>query len=1264
MYRFVGDGTRDYVNMFEGEPFYDVFQEKSGKMWVKKRNGFVIYDPQTRTFKDELATAQLLDSDVWISHLALDELDNIWWHEGETVYVMMDSQKLRAGEIEGTVADMCCRKNITYVLTEEGFLYRFAFDANARILQLPLLSPMSGSSDSGRFYSSLFVDSSQNIWISQGNYGVWFYKYGSTTPLHLTTDGRNAIQRGFISAIEEDAEGNIWLASDHGGICICDKNAKVLTYLKNDPYDTRSVLSNSIYALYTDPSGNTWVGYTKKGLSVYRGENKTWEMVHLDILHQQDLPEDINTICEDRNGHIWLGTDGSGLICSDPATGKETVYTTLNSNLKSNVITNLYCDSENRMWIGTFFGGLSCIENGRMRTYTYSEGGLSSDNVWSIDSDEAGRIWLGNLGGGLQMLDPDTGRFETYTSLTHGLSNDYVQEIICGENGYIYVATAYGLTVFDPHTCSSRILCHPDDMINGVLSGILVDDYGLIWLNEDGVLQIYDPVAGVYHTPENPALSAIRGMMTDKTGRVWVITDSGLCKADVSVNRKDGYVFDFDSFSFSQTEDLHFNQRSAYLGLDGAFYIGSYCGYLKFHPSMFSDTSGDDSMKFYFTELYVSNQKIKPGAEYGKRLVLSKAMEFTESIELGHEQSVITVEYALVDYLSVKDNSLYYKMEGLSQEWIHQDINSRRITFANLSPGRYKLYLSQEPSATDSCISLAFRILPPWWKSWWAYLLYFTFSSVLLMITYYLYRQRHKAQEIYKLKAMEQEKRHYVNEMKMQFFTNVSHEFRTPLTLILTPIEEKISKNPELKDDLFISTIHRNALRLLNLVNEVLDMRKIEMFGSDLKLGTADLNSVVKDALTSFRLMAQNQAIDLTLTLAEGLEPFDFDSGKVTKVVTNLLSNAFKYTPKGGYVHVEVLQEGDALVRVNVKDSGKGVEDKDKRRIFDRFYQSKDSAAGSGIGLHVVREFVLLHGGEIEVRDNEPVGSVFTFTLPVKAPSVKPVADNITASKQIHTPVSSDSGNRPVVLVVDDNDDFREFMCSSLKDEYTVMSACDGKEALDIVRNIENDIDVVVSDVMMPVMDGTEFCRNMKSDINTSHIPVILLTAKSLADDECYGLESGADDYLTKPFNMSILRLRIAKFIEWKRKTKKMFEQELEITTEQITLTSMDDRLLQQAISVINENISNPDFSVTDLSTALCMHRTSLYKKLLYITGKTPVEFIRALRLKRAAVLLETDGVYISEIAYMVGFNSPKVFASHFKEEFGCSPTEYRKNRQ
>ncbi|MDE5636883.1 MAG: response regulator [Alistipes sp.] len=1157
---------------------------------------------------------------------------------------------------------------IIHALCGDGKVLRYAVANDSVATIEPIAAPP--AADDEPFYL-VFVDSTDGIWLSQRTRGVWHYSPARSAYEHFSNDSHpRHIPRGFICSIIEDAKGDVWMASDHGGICIRHLDES-MTYLENIPTDPSSLAGNSVFSLFRDRDDNIWIGYTKNGVSVWRGENRRYSLLHLQSFYSRYLNDDINATCEDREGNLWFGTDGNGLVRLD-RTGRETLFTagTGPHRLHSNIITALHCDAAGRVWIGTFYGGLSCYRDGRLTTYSApdSEAGLAAVDVWSIDSDRTGNIWIGSLGGGLQRFDPSTGRLTTYDVEHNGLPNNYILQVDCCRDGNIALATAYGLSIFDTATeRAATVTCgrSGEPFGNPVLSGVCADHEDALWFIREGRVGMYDKASGeLYDLPELD-ISTAQSIVAGDDGTLWIMASDCICGI-----RRDGtdergrYGFATRTYRFPNAAGVRFNQRSACRTADGGILAGTFNGYMRFMPGSVDGKGSDGTQQLYFTGIQVNGTPVHPGESIDGCTILDRAMEHTPEIVLRHNHNRLAVDFAALNYSSTFRRELLYRMEGISDEWVPVDNFSTRLTFFNLRPGRYRLTLATLPAGdgTQTSASLSIVVRNPWYLSTAAIISYIAASIAAAAISLAVFRRR-RARGIEAMElAMRREQQHYVDQMKMQFFTNVSHDFRTPLTLIISPIEELLRSRPEVRDDMTINTVYRNARRLLTLVNQLLDLRKLEVYGMMLNLATADLAALVREVCSSFELMLQNAGIAFDVETPDEELTTELDRDKVTKILTNLLSNALKFTPRGGRIAVSAARAEDGFLRVSVADSGCGIPDSDKRRIFDRFYQAAaDSAtSGSGIGLHIAREFTVMHGGEITVGDNDPCGAVFSFTLPVR--QVEQAEESLAAEvgpADAAPAAESPAHERPVLMIVDDNDDFRQFMRASLSSEYDVIEAADGAEALRKVG--DEQVDIVVCDVMMPVMDGVEFCRRMKSDINVSHIPVILLTARSMQEDECAGLESGADDYITKPFNMAILRLRIARFLEWKQRAHRLFDKQIDIAPDQITITSMDDRLLQAAIDAVNDNIGNPDFSVADLSTMLHMHRTHLYKKLLFITGKAPLEFIRAIRLKRAAQLLESGQTYIAEVAYMVGFNSPKVFARHFRDEFGCSPSEYQR---
>lgn len=556
--------------------------------------------------------------------------------------------------------------------------------------------------------------------------------------------------------------------------------------------------------------------------------------------------------------------------------------------------------------------------------------------------------------------------------------------------------------------------------------------------------------------------------------------------------------------------------------------------------------------------------------------------------------------------------------------------------------------------------------------SWWAYLLYFMIGVGLLFLARFRLLKRER--EKFKLHQIELEvaKNEEVNNMKFRFFTNISHELRTPLTLIIAPLEQMLKEesNDESRK-MRLQLMYRNAHRLLVLVNQLLDFRKGEMSSHHLSLSEGDIITYIQGVCDSFLLMADKKQIYFSFFSSVDHFTMAFDADKVGKIVMNLLANAFKFTPEGGRVTVMVehIQEDIDVIEIKVADTGVGISDADKEHIFDRFYQTEnkenvDATSGTGIGLSLVHDFVALHGGDVTVFDNIGKGAVFVVHIPVKHVDVQyhpansmPVPDLLPeAAGQSNE--ETDKSKFPLLLIVDDNDDFRLFMEYSLGLQYRVKLASNGKEAWDILQNSEEMPDLVVSDIMMPEMDGNELCRLIKEDKRTAHIPVILLSAKQNTESKVEGLTMGADDYVTKPFNMTILVLRIRKLIELSRYN--VSKGTIDPAPSDIVITSLDEKLIEKAIKYVEDNISRSDLSVEELSRELGMSRVHLYKKMLQITGKTPIEFIRVIRLKRAAQLLRDSQLHVSEIAFQVGFNNPKYFSRYFKEEFGVLPSAYQ----
>ena len=584
------------------------------------------------------------------------------------------------------------------------------------------------------------------------------------------------------------------------------------------------------------------------------------------------------------------------------------------------------------------------------------------------------------------------------------------------------------------------------------------------------------------------------------------------------------------------------------------------------------------------------------------------------------------------------------------------------VSFHALPPGDYILQMcvSREDGSMSTPCELCISVAPPFYRTTLMYIVYILIAVALLFLQWRNMRKRQQERTEKQRQLMERQKIEQITEMKLQFFTNISHDLRTPLTLIISPLEQIIKKMEDGKtpENLMaqLKNICKNAQLLLREVSALLDFRRLDAGGETLNLQSGDIVDHLNSILVSFGDYAEERGIHLSFDHNVDSFVMDYDREKMNKVVYNLFSNALKFTPIGGSVSLSFKQGTDG-VTIAVADTGKGIPDSDKPNIFKRFYQSSSndsSQTGSGIGLHIASDYVQLHNGNITVSDNKPMGSIFTITLPVSQREPE-----LTSPVPVSRPQVDDI---KTILIVDDNQDMLSFVSSCMKEEYQVHTATDGATALDVLQREQ--IDLIISDVMMPGIDGFELCRRVKTDINLSHIPIILLTARTTDVSRIEGLQLGADDYLTKPFNIEVLRLRVKKFIEWEQNNHRQFRQKMNIEPSEITITPLDEQFIKKAIDLVEKNISDSEFSVETMAAEVAMSRSTLYKKLMAITGQGPAEFIRTIRIKRGRALLETSQMQITEIAYAVGFTTVKSFTMNFKAEYGMTPTEFRNNHE
>jgi signal transduction histidine kinase/DNA-binding response OmpR family regulator len=852
---------------------------------------------------------------------------------------------------------------------------------------------------------------------------------------------------------------------------------------------------------------------------------------------------------------------------------------------------------------------------------------VKSNYVAAIAEDKNGNLWFGTALG-LDMLERESGRFIHYQNdkkVKGSISDGYIFDIKQDARGRIWVATRNGLNIFDEKTKTFAALFDKNGLPHSTILAILEDNQGTIWLS----------------------------------------TSNGLSSV-MTIEDKDGTRFQIRNYDEADgLQGKQFNENAAYKTKKGELIFGGADGFNIFNPEKLGVNKNPPRVVLSNFQLY--NKTVVPGQEIDGEVLLPLSIAETEEITLPPGQNVFSIEFAGLNFFNPEKNQYRYMLEGFHKQWLSADSKSRNVTFTNLNPGEYTFRVKASNNDgfwnNDGAV-LKIKILPPFWKTRTAFVLYCAFVISALLVVRKLIQKRERMKFDREQERKEAIRMHELDMMKIKFFTNVSHEFRTPLTLILTPLERMLrhAKEPEQLQQ--YQLIQRNAKRLLNLVNQLLDFRKLEVQELKLNSSEGDIIKFVEETVFSFSDLSEKR--DIKLSFESSVESFEtlFDQDKLEKILFNLLSNAFKFTPEHGAVSVMTTltntPEGKELV-LTVRDTGIGIENDKLDKIFDRFFQNDLPKSmvnqGSGIGLSLTREFVKIHNGTIAVESQVGVGSCFTVTLPLADVGHHHEEEHGSMVAKPSAETEGELTKKPLLLLVEDNEDFRFYLKDNLKLDYRIIEAPNGNEGWRMT--IEFLPDLIVSDIMMPEMNGIELCKKIKSDQRVSHTPVILLTARSAEEQKVEGFESGADDYITKPFNFEILVSRIKNLISKREKLHKAFPAHLDIKASELKITSLDEKFINKAIKCVEDNISDADFSVEDLSHQLGISRAHFYKKLMSLTGKSPLEFIRLIRLQQAAQLLKKSQLTVAEVAYKVGFNNPKYFARYFKEEYKVLPSVF-----
>ena len=1268
-----------------------ITEAPGGLLWIYARDGQHVYDPARDAFLSAQPVLQQMGiPGAVVNNITRDAQGGYWFiHPTNGLYYTpgkTPALRIRHTKDSSTIYDNSlaavtpAADNNLWLLHSNGMLEKMNGRTKRIIYRNDLLFRQSKGAPQPY---ALLADREGDLWIysSSDAQGVWYFNQRTQAFSHYDQNSQPIrLNNNIVRGVVQDNQGRIWIGTDHGGVNIIDKQRQSIHYEVNLPENPKSLSQNSITALYKDNTGIIWIGTYKKGVSYYHEDIVKFPLYQHQPFNAQSLPyDDVNRFVEDAAGNLWIGTNGGGLIYFNRNTNTYTQYRHDAHNagsLSSDVVVSLWIDQQQQLWVGTYFGGLDRFAGGQFVHYKNdpaNPASLSNNSVWEIFEDSRHQLWVGTLGAGLNLFDPATQKFHPYRKgQPNSIHSNYIAALLEDKQGNLWIGTDNGVEIRDAQT--GRFTTYNKNLSNNNVVCLFEDNRGWIWIGTREGLNLYDPQlkqSRVFRKEDGLPDNTVLNILEDNDHSLWMSTPNGLSNLTIA-----GGKFRFLNYDAADgLQGKEFNENAALKTRRGELLFGGGNGFNLFYPHTI--TQNKNVPPLVLTDFQVFNKSMSAGEKINGRVLLPQDISTTRQITLKYKENVFSIGFAALSYFHPEKSRYAYKLEGFNEGWLTTDGDQRKATYTNLDPGDYVFHVKASNNDgvwTRQPLELHIKILPPFWKTPLAFLLYGVLILGALLLARQLMLERERLRFRIEQERQQAHRMHELDALKIRFFTNVSHEFRTPLSLIITPLEKIIKGTKEEGIKGQLELIQRNARRLLNLVNQLLDFRKMEV--QEIKLHTAegDIVAFIRELTTSFSDLSEKKQVKLDFRTQVNTLVMAYDADKIEKIIFNLLSNAFKFTPELGSVAVELqLSEDGRLLTIQVKDTGIGMPPEQQERIFERFFQHEGQGSllnqGSGIGLSITREFVKLHGGTIAVDSAPEMGSCFTIQLPVKTSAAipAPVTDGnqdslpSPAAPLPVTPMPVRSGKKPLVLLVEDNEDFRFYLKDNLSLHYQVITAENGQSGWHILQHTLPDL--VVSDVSMPVMDGLELCRRIRGNQHTAHLPVILLTARTTEADQLEALEKGATDFITKPFSFEVLLSRIRNLIAQQATLKKSFREKIEANPSTIAISSADEQFIQQALQVVEKHLSDPDFSVEDLSRALYMSRVSVYKKILSLTGKTPIEFIRSIRLKRAAQLLEKSQLTVAEVAYEVGFNNPKYFSRYFKTEYNVLPSAYGRQR-
>ena len=1275
-----------------------IVESKDKKLWIGTALGLCIYDRELDNFinVDSIGGNRNYLNNRYITDIEFDSKGHLWigTHEGginvydpvkqEFSYIIEPAQE---GVLPSAnfISKMAIHNDVIWCATKGGLLL---YDANTR-KRLPL--------NSLEYYSDkqigdIVIDKIGNIWLAtlNGQITQVIPRNGYYSYREILSGEEFGGSSSRVLTICFDVHGNLLVGGENAGFNYVDVRAGKVKKVMDESNGKR-LPASSIESIYADNLGMIWVGTLNNGVFLLDVNKKNFETREGGIAQSFLKDIEARSFAEDAQGNIWIAYYGVGIGKIDSKTHALRDVSEINRKLSNKNVSSIICDRQGELWLGTLGKGIYRINptTRQVVSYSVSSDGFGNDQVFCLYEDRNGILWAGTWGSGLFFFDSKKQKFVSATEYDqpHHIPNTaYITTMIEDSDGIFWVGTLYGLYELNRNGDHSFVYSlHVPDNTPGCISGALIQairedknknlwiatgDNGLNLKNKDSSKFIQ------YRTDRGLISNNIRSLLTDQHGNIWMGGNMGLSKLEVATNTVINYAVDDGLKSNS------FYTNASLLNSSGKFFFGSNNGYDSFFPDSIHTNSGKPTI--YLSDLKINNQSVRPGKIDSP---LSKHISLTSDIELSYEQRSFMIDFVALDYNHSTQYTYCYKLEEFDTDWNCIGTN-HSATYTNIDAGHYVFLVkaaNREGVWTESPLRLEITIGEVFWKTWWAFCIYVMVLGLAIYALVKIRIERLKIKNQLTFEKLAREQEHELSELKTQFFTNISHEFRTPLSLVLMPLESLMETNEapaQLRERIF--TAYKNANRMMRLVNELADFTKLEGGNVKLNVQHGDLLQFIIETSSAFNEMAAKRKISFSVNSSLQSLTGWFDNDKLERILFNVLSNAFKFTADGGEINLKInathsINTHGTLCRyveLIIIDNGIGISAEEIPRIFDKFYQAKSSSKvsspGTGIGLSLTKSLVELHQGKIIAESVPDHATIFTISLPIDAAAFQVeeniLAPNEMASKKMDSyPGIVDSqcsdnedhlvSGKVEILVAEDNDELREYLVKELRKEFSVLEAKDGKEGLALA--LEKNPYLIISDIMMPNVDGIEFCKTIKGDINTSHIPFILLTAKSTIEDQISGIKTGADVYITKPFNIRYLMAHLHQIIDSRQKLYSRFSQDVYLMPSMIASNALDEAFLNKAIDYIIKNLQDTQLSVDSVAGFFNLSRMQVYRKIKGLTGKSVVEFIRMVRMKQAIKLMDTHKYTLSEIAFEVGFNSSSYFARCFKEEFNKTPSEY-----